>query len=45
VTLAPVKVLGLSRAEAAARATKLLDRFGLAEKRADYPDRLSGGKQ
>jgi polar amino acid transport system ATP-binding protein len=45
VTLAPVKVLGLSRAEAVARATELLDRFGLAEKRADYPDRLSGGQQ
>jgi polar amino acid transport system ATP-binding protein len=45
VTLAPVKVLGLSRAEAAARATELLDRFGLGEKRADYPDRLSGGQQ
>jgi polar amino acid transport system ATP-binding protein len=45
VTLAPVKVLGLSRAEAAAQAAVLLDRFGLAEKRADYPDRLSGGQQ
>src|SRR5690242_21679028 len=45
VTLAPVKVLGLSRAEAAARAADLLDRFGLGEKRADYPDRLSGGQQ
>jgi polar amino acid transport system ATP-binding protein len=45
VTLAPVKVLGLSRAEAAAQAAELLDRFGLGEKRADYPDRLSGGQQ
>jgi polar amino acid transport system ATP-binding protein len=45
VTLAPVKVLGLSRAEAVSRATELLDRFGLGEKRADYPDRLSGGQQ
>ena len=45
VTLAPVKVLGLSRAEAAAQAADLLDRFGLGEKRADYPDRLSGGQQ
>jgi len=44
VTLAPVKVLGLSRAEAAAQAAELLDRFGLGEKRADYPDRLSGGQ-
>jgi ABC-type polar amino acid transport system ATPase subunit len=45
VTLAPMKVLGLSRAEAASQAVELLDRFGLGEKRADYPDRLSGGQQ
>jgi polar amino acid transport system ATP-binding protein len=45
VTLAPMKVLGLSRTEAVARAAELLDRFGLGEKRADYPDRLSGGQQ
>ena len=38
-------VLGLSRAEAEARATELLDRIGLADKRRDYPDRLSGGQQ
>src|SRR6476619_2702651 len=45
VTLAPMKVLGLSRAEAVSQAAELLDRFGLGEKRADYPDRLSGGQQ
>jgi polar amino acid transport system ATP-binding protein len=45
VTLAPRKVLGLGRAEADERATELLDRFGLAPKRNDYPDRLSGGQQ
>ncbi len=45
VTLAPVKVLGLSRGEAAEQARVPLERFGLAEKRADYPDRLSGGQQ
>jgi polar amino acid transport system ATP-binding protein len=45
VTLAPRDVLGLSRAEAEARATELLRRFGLADKRLDYPDRLSGGQQ
>ena len=45
VTLAPMKVLGLSREEAVSRAAELLDRFGLGEKRADYPDRLSGGQQ
>ena len=27
------------------RATELLERFGLADKRLDYPDRLSGGQQ
>jgi polar amino acid transport system ATP-binding protein len=45
VTLAPVKVLGLSPADAQARGVELLDRFGLADKRDDYPDRLSGGQQ
>ena len=45
VTLAPRKVLHLSPAEADARATQLLERFGLADKRDDYPDRLSGGQQ
>jgi polar amino acid transport system ATP-binding protein len=45
VTLAPMKVHGLSRAEAVAQAAELLNRFGLGEKRADYPDRLSGGQQ
>jgi polar amino acid transport system ATP-binding protein len=45
VSLAPRKVLGLSRADAEARATELLDRIGLADKRSDYPDRLSGGQQ
>jgi polar amino acid transport system ATP-binding protein len=45
VTLAPRDVLGLSKKEADERATILLDRFGLAGKRAEYPDRLSGGQQ
>jgi polar amino acid transport system ATP-binding protein len=45
VTLAPRDVLGLSRAEADARAVELLERFGLADKRLEYPDRLSGGQQ
>ena len=45
VTLAPRDVLGLSKADAEERATALLDRFGLAAKRAEYPDRLSGGHQ
>jgi polar amino acid transport system ATP-binding protein len=45
VTLAPCDVLGLSKREAEERATTLLDRFGLAGKRTEYPDRLSGGQQ
>jgi len=45
VTLAPRKALKLSRADAAARALELLERFGLADKRDEYPDRLSGGQQ
>jgi len=45
VTLAPRDVLGLSKREADERATALLDRFGLADKREEYPDRLSGGQQ
>ncbi|HSS81095.1 MAG TPA: amino acid ABC transporter ATP-binding protein [Gaiellaceae bacterium] len=45
VTLAPRDVLKLSRAEAEARALELLGRFGLADRRDEYPDRLSGGQQ
>ena len=45
VTLAPRKVLGLSRADAETQAMELLERFGLADKRDEYPDRLSGGQQ
>jgi polar amino acid transport system ATP-binding protein len=45
VTLAPRKALGLGRSAAEAEAGALLDRFGLADKRDDYPDRLSGGQQ
>jgi polar amino acid transport system ATP-binding protein len=45
VTLGPRAALGLSRADADARALELLERFGLAEKARDYPDRLSGGQQ
>jgi len=45
ITLAPRKALKLPRAEAEARALELLERFGLSDKRDDYPDRLSGGQQ
>ena len=45
ITLAPRKVLNLSKADADARAHTLLDRIGLADKAEEYPDRLSGGQQ
>jgi polar amino acid transport system ATP-binding protein len=45
VTLAPRKALKLKRAAAEERALELLGRFGLEDKRDDYPDRLSGGQQ
>jgi polar amino acid transport system ATP-binding protein len=45
VALAPRQVLGLSKAEANARASALLERIGLADKAGEYPDRLSGGQQ
>jgi polar amino acid transport system ATP-binding protein len=45
VTLAPTKVLKLSRSESLDRAHALLDRIGMWGKRGDYPDRLSGGQQ
>ncbi len=45
VTLASRKVHGMSRRDAADKATTLLGRFGLAGKESSYPDRLSGGQQ
>ena len=45
VTLAPRKSRGFSKAQAEARARELLDRIGLSDKAAEYPDRLSGGQQ
>jgi ABC-type histidine transport system ATPase subunit len=41
----PVQVLGLSKAEATARAESILNRVGLWEKRDDYPAFMSGGQQ
>jgi len=45
VTLGPRKALGTPRRQAESEATELLARFGLADKRNEYPDRLSGGQQ
>jgi len=45
VTIAPIKVLGLSREEAEQRGRQMLDKVGLAHKIDEYPERLSGGQQ
>ena len=45
ITLAPVKVKGLSRVDAEKLATDLLDRVGIPEKASAYPANLSGGQQ
>ena len=45
VTLGPTEALGMSRSEAEAMGDELLGRFGLFDKRSEYPDRLSGGQQ
>ena len=45
VTLAPRKALKEPAARANERGMNLLQRFGLADKRDEYPDRLSGGQQ
>jgi len=45
VTLAPVKVRGLSRALANERAAQILERVGLGGKINEYPSKLSGGQQ
>jgi len=45
ITLAPTKVLKISKEEAQITTQHLLNRFDLADKRDEYPDRLSGGQQ
>jgi glutamate/aspartate transport system ATP-binding protein len=45
LTLAQVKVLGRSQADAAARGLKRLDRVGLMEQKDKFPGQLSGGQQ
>jgi polar amino acid transport system ATP-binding protein len=45
VTLAPTLALRRPRAEAESDAIALLERFGLADKRNNFPDSLSGGQQ
>ena len=45
LTMAPVKLLGKSKAEAKKDAMDLLERVGLAEKANAYPNQLSGGQK
>jgi general L-amino acid transport system ATP-binding protein len=45
ITLAPMRVRSLSRADAEAAAMKLLDRVGIPEQAHKYPAQLSGGQQ
>jgi polar amino acid transport system ATP-binding protein len=45
ITLSPRKVHGVPREEAEEKGRDLLKHFGLSDKVAEYPDRLSGGEQ
>jgi glutamate/aspartate transport system ATP-binding protein len=45
LTLAQIKVLGRSQADALARGLKMLDRVGLMVHKDKYPGQLSGGQQ
>lgn len=45
ITVAPIKVGGLSEKEAEKKALELLERVGLSEKAEAYPRELSGGQQ
>jgi len=45
ITLAPMKVKGISKREAETKAMELLDRVGIPEQAYKYPSGLSGGQQ
>ncbi len=45
ITLAPIKVKKMSRADAEKKACELLERVGLLDKKDAYPAQLSGGQQ
>ncbi|CAN7247733.1 amino acid ABC transporter ATP-binding protein [Arthrobacter sp. LjRoot14] len=45
ITLAPMRVKGISKAKATARAMELLERVGLGDKGDAFPAHLSGGQQ
>src|SRR5699024_1554189 len=45
VTLGPIKVKGMKKADAEKEARRLLDRVGIAHQADKYPAQLSGGQQ
>ncbi|MDK1377604.1 MULTISPECIES: amino acid ABC transporter ATP-binding protein [unclassified Sinorhizobium] len=45
IAMSPIRVKGVPAAEARAKAVKLLERVGLADKQNAYPGQLSGGQQ
>ena len=45
ITLGPIKALGLSKMDAEAKATKLLERVKIPEQAHKFPKHLSGGQQ
>ena len=45
LTIAPIKLKGLSKKEAEQKGMELLERVGLAEKAGAYPSQLSGGQK
>lgn len=45
LTIAPIKVKGISKAQAEKKAMELLDRVGLSNKSKAYPSSLSGGQK
>lgn len=45
MTIAPMKLLKMSKEEAEAKALELLDRVGLKDRANDYPSMLSGGQK
>ena len=45
MTIAPIKLLGMSKLEAEEKAMKLLEKVGLADRSDAYPAQLSGGQK
>jgi polar amino acid transport system ATP-binding protein len=45
LTVAPVKIKGMDKAEAEAKAIELLERVGLADRSGAFPSQLSGGQK